>query len=192
MDVIELFTTMDISVGEKVLRTVSVYLIILILIRVAGRRLMAQMNTLDLVVVLLLSNVVQNAIIGPDYSLLGGTIGALVLVGGNSILDRCAFRFPRFGRLLEGRPVEVIRQGKFDRRAMSSLGVTRSDLAVEIGRQGAVEVDQIATASLTPGGSLMMDFEPGDRPITHDELNAAVDKIMARLDSMANNLGDDK
>ncbi len=185
MDIVNLFTHMDLPVWDKVLRTVTVYLAILVLIRVAGRRLMAQMNSLDLVVVLLLSNVVQNAIIGPDYSLLGGLIGATVLVVGNTILDRFYFTFPRFGRAMEGRPVELIRHGKFDKRAMRAVGVTPYEMAVELGRQGAVEVDQIATASLTPGGSLMMDFEPGDRPITRDELNAAVATIMAKLDGMS-------
>ena len=81
------FITMDIGVGEKILRTIVVYLAIAILLRVAGRRLMAQMNSLDLVVVLLLSNVVQNAIIGPDNSVLGALIGAVVLIGFDLLLD---------------------------------------------------------------------------------------------------------
>ena len=84
------FLSMDISLWEKVLRTIVVYLGIAILIRVAGKRLLAQMSSLDLVVVLLLSNVVQNAIIGPDNSVLGGMIGAVVLIGFNAGLDRLA------------------------------------------------------------------------------------------------------
>jgi len=84
------YLSIDISVWEKLVRTVVVYLAIAILIRVAGKRLLAQMNSLDLVVVLLLSNVVQNAIIGPDNSLLGGLLGAAVLIGFNAIVDqRC-------------------------------------------------------------------------------------------------------
>ena len=66
--------------AEKVIRTVVVYLAIAVIIRIAGKRLMAQMNSLDLVVILLLSNVVQNAIIGADNSLSGGLLGAVVLV----------------------------------------------------------------------------------------------------------------
>ena len=89
-DWLQPFLTMDISFWEKILRTVVVYLGILILIRVAGKRLLAQMNSLDLVVILLLSNVVQNAIIGPDNSVLGAMIGAVVLVGFNALLDRFA------------------------------------------------------------------------------------------------------
>ena len=81
--------------AEKVIRTVAVYLGILIVIRVAGKRLMGQMNSQDLVVVLLLSNVVQNAIIGEDNSLIGGLLGAVVLVVVNAGLDRWTLRSPR-------------------------------------------------------------------------------------------------
>ncbi|MDO4243748.1 MAG: hypothetical protein Q4C85_08345 [Actinomyces sp.] len=86
---------MTVPVADKVLRTVVVYLAIAVLLRVAGKRLMAQMNSLDLVVVLLLSNVVQNAIIGPDNSLLGGLLGAVVLIVVNVAADRWAQRLPR-------------------------------------------------------------------------------------------------
>ena len=83
--------------AEKVIRTVAVYLGILIVIRVAGKRLMGQMNSQDLVVVLLLSNVVQNAIIGEDNSLVGGLLGAVVLVVVNAGLDHWTLRSPAAG-----------------------------------------------------------------------------------------------
>ena len=100
--------------AEKVIRTVAVYLGILIVIRVAGKRLMGQMNSQDLVVVLLLSNVVQNAIIGEDNSLIGGLIGAVVLVLVNAGLDRLTLRSPRLAWLLDGRPTEVVTDGILD------------------------------------------------------------------------------
>lgn len=133
MDVLDLFTHMDISVWEKIVRTLVVYLFILLVIRLAGRRMLAQMNALDLVVVLLLSNVVQNAIIGPDNSLLGGLVGAVVLVVGNAILDRLTYMFPNFGKLLDGRSAVVIKDGELDRAAMQRLSVTTDDLAFELG-----------------------------------------------------------
>ena len=94
--------------AEKVIRTVAIYLGILLVIRVAGKRLMAQMNSQDLVVVLLLSNVVQNAIIGEDNSLVGGLLGAAVLVIVNAALDHWALRSPRVAWLLDGRPTVVV------------------------------------------------------------------------------------
>ena len=81
-------THLDISVLDKIIRTVVVYLGLVVLLRVAGKRDLAQLNSFDLIVVLLLSNVVQNAIIGPDNSLLGGLIGAAVLIAANAFLVR--------------------------------------------------------------------------------------------------------
>ena len=110
---------------EKVLRTVLVYLAILVIVRVAGKRLLAQMNSLDLVVVLLLSNVVQNAIIGDDNSLVGGVLGAVVLVTANAGLERIAQVFPAFRRVVEGRPTPVVRDGEVIDGALDRLGMTR-------------------------------------------------------------------
>lgn len=177
MDVLDLFTHMDISVWEKIVRTLVVYLFILLVIRLAGRRMLAQMNALDLVVVLLLSNVVQNAIIGPDNSLLGGLVGAVVLVVGNAILDRLTYMFPNFGKLLDGRSAVVIKDGELDRAAMQRLSVTTDDLAFELGRQGASTVSQVAEAALTPGGQLKVDLTPGEEPVTRGELRAAVEEL---------------
>lgn len=107
---------------EKVLRTVLVYLAILVIVRVAGKRLLAQMNSLDLVVVLLLSNVVQNAIIGDDNSLVGGVLGAVVLVAANAGLERIAQVFPAFRRVVEGRPTPVVRHGEVIDGALIAWG----------------------------------------------------------------------
>ena len=79
-------THLDISVLDKIIRTVVVYLALIVLLRLAGKRDLAQLNSFDLIVVLLLSNVVQNAVIGPDNSLLGGLIGAAVLIAANAFL----------------------------------------------------------------------------------------------------------
>src|SRR6476660_1224297 len=103
--------------AEKVIRTVAVYLGILIVIRVAGKRLMGQMNSQDLVVVLLLSNVVQNAIIGEDNSLIGGLLGAAVLVLVNAGLDRLTLRVPWLAWLLDGRATVVVTDGLLDHRS---------------------------------------------------------------------------
>src|SRR6187455_2975855 len=86
--------TMPMPIGEKVIRTIAVYLIVVVLLRIMGRRTVAQLNAFDLVVLLLLSNVVQNAIIGPDNSLLGGLIGAVVLLAANFVLVSSSFRWP--------------------------------------------------------------------------------------------------
>lgn len=84
--------SIQIPVAEKVLRTVAVYALIVILFRLSGKRGLANLNTFDFVVIFLLSNVVQNAIIGNDNSLLGGAIGAITLVTVNAVLNRLAGR----------------------------------------------------------------------------------------------------
>src|SRR3954451_14100376 len=94
----------DVSVTEKILRTLIVYAALAVLLRLAGKRDLAQLNTFDLVVMLLLSNVVQNAVIGADDSLVGGLFGAAVLVAGNAVVVRASVADERLARVFEGTP----------------------------------------------------------------------------------------
>jgi uncharacterized membrane protein YcaP (DUF421 family) len=169
--------------AEKVVRTVAVYLGILLVIRVAGKRLMAQMNSQDLVVVLLLSNVVQNAIIGEDNSLLGGLLGAAVLVLVNSGLDHVALRSPRVAWLLDGRPTEVVRDGLVDVRALAHLGMTPEELENAVQTHGANSLSEVQRVALEPGGSITVDLKPDARNATIGDLRRAVDALTARLDA---------
>lgn len=179
---------LDMSVWEKVLRTVLVYLGIAVIVRIVGKRLMAQMNSLDLVVVLLLSNVVQNAIIGNDNSVTGGLLGALVLVGSNAVLDRAEQRWPAFRRLFEGRSTTVITDGRLDERAITRLGVTRGEVHNALRHQGADHVSEVQTARLEPGGTLIVDLRREDQPASYGdllaELTALRDHVDARLDAL--------
>ena len=169
--------------AEKVIRTIAVYLGILIVIRVAGKRLMGQMNSQDLVVVLLLSNVVQNAIIGEDNSLLGGLLGAAVLVLVNSGLDHWALRNPRVAWVLDGRPTEVVKDGLVDERALARLGLTREELENAIQVHGANSLAEVQRVAFEPGGSITVDLKPDARNATIGDLRRAVDALTARLDA---------
>jgi uncharacterized membrane protein YcaP (DUF421 family) len=88
---------------EKVLRTIAMYLFLVLALRLAGKRELAQLNSFDLVVLLLLSNTVQNAIIGPDNSLLGGLLGAAVLLAANYTTVRLGFQHPALARAWRAR-----------------------------------------------------------------------------------------
>jgi uncharacterized membrane protein YcaP (DUF421 family) len=179
-DWLQPFLTMDISFWEKVLRTVVVYLGILILIRVAGKRLLAQMNSLDLVVILLLSNVVQNAIIGPDNSVLGAMIGAVVLVGFNALLDR--FAVTTVGRkLLVGHATPVIEDGKVDTAALARLGISTAELDLTLRRQGSDDPSEVESASLEPEGEIVVTMKQGDRAATRDDLIKAVAELKSLI-----------
>lgn len=178
----DLFTQLDIPLLEKVLRTVLVYLGIALLIRLAGKRLMAQMNSLDLVVVLLLSNVVQNAIIGPDNSLLGGLIGAVVLVFVNDLLDRLAQRVGWVRWLLEGRATPLIRDGVVNEDNVSRLGLTDKELLLGLRRLGADSPKEVKSASLEPGGDMMLRLKDGEQSATKDDLARAVAELRALIE----------
>src|SRR3954454_5432627 len=95
-------THLDLSYLEKAIRTVAVYGALAVLLRLAGKRDLAQLNSFDLVVVLLLSNVVQNAVIGDDNSLTGGLLGAGVLIVVNSLVVRASVASPPIAKLFEG------------------------------------------------------------------------------------------
>src|SRR5215831_17538045 len=97
---------------EKILRPVAVYFFLVIALRVFGKRELAQLNPFDLVVLLSLSNTVQNAIIGNDNSLTGGLIGAFALLGMNYLVVRFLFRHRRLDQLCEGKSTILVDQGK--------------------------------------------------------------------------------
>ena len=112
----------QIPLAEKILRTVLVYLLIAVLFRVAGKRGLANLNTFDFVVMFLLSNVVQNAVIGNDISLTGGVVGAVTLVAVNAVVTRVVASNARATRLFDGNATTVIRDGHVVGRALRHLG----------------------------------------------------------------------
>jgi uncharacterized membrane protein YcaP (DUF421 family) len=169
--------------AEKVIRTVAIYLGILLVIRIAGKRLMAQMNSQDLVVVLLLSNVVQNAIIGADNSLVGGLLGAAVLVIVNAALDHWALRSPRVAWLLDGRPTVVVQDGVLDLRALAHVGMSPEELNNAIQPHGADSLSEVQRVALEPGGSITVELKPDAKNATIGDLRRAVEALIARLDT---------
>jgi uncharacterized membrane protein YcaP (DUF421 family) len=171
---------LDLSVWEKVIRTVAVYLVLAVLIRIAGKRDLAQLNAFDLVVVLLLSNVVQNAVIGPDNSLLGGTIGAVVLIGINATVVRLARRNDRVARLLEGTPTTLARDGVWDEEALRKEGLRKADADVALRRQNANSVREVESVSIEPGGAIVATLREDLQSATR----ADVARLEAKLDAL--------
>ncbi|MEP7059268.1 MAG: YetF domain-containing protein [Actinomycetota bacterium] len=172
--------TSGVPIIEKIIRTVLVYLAIVALLRLFGKRDLAQLNSFDLVVLLLLSNVVQNAIIGPDDSLVGGVIGAAVLVGFNAIVVRAVRKKRVTDELFEGRPTELISNGEIDEDALRRLALRREDLIVAVRRQGAVELSDVERATLHPGGSIVVGLKAGSQGATE----ADVARLEAKLDRL--------
>lgn len=174
---------MDMSPLEKILRTIGVYLAMLVVIRIFGKRLMAQMNSLDLVVVLLLSNVVQNAVIGDDNTLIGGILGAVVLVLANWGLDVLSWKVPAIGRVLSGRPTPVVTDGQADHDALVRLSITAAELDGVLHQQGADSISEVRSAEILPGGSLRVELEPGEQNLSRSEFAGALAQLQAHLDA---------
>lgn len=175
----DLFTTGE-PLAEKVLRTVAVYLGILLLLRLAGKRDLAQLNTFDLVVLLLLSNVVQNAIIGVDDSVVGGLLGAVTLIAVNSVIARVAERSEVAVRLIEGTATTLVRDGRLDTDALKHLGLRQADIVLALRHQGAMAVDDVQEAVLAPGGSIVLTLKPPKSPATCEDIT----RLEAKLDRL--------
>ncbi len=173
-----------IPVTEKVIRTVAVYLGLLILLRIAGKRDLAQLNSFDLVVLLLLSNVVQNAVIGNDTSLSGGLLGALVLVAVNAGVERVFGLSDRSARIFEGSPTTVVVDGVLQPHAIRHLGLRRADVLSAISRQGADDVSEVEKAVIAPGGAINVHLKTEAHDATVADLAALEQRLNTRLDAV--------
>ncbi|HEX2705796.1 MAG TPA: YetF domain-containing protein [Candidatus Lustribacter sp.] len=175
--------TFGVPPAEKVTRTVLVYLAIWLLLRLAGKRQLAQLSSFDLVVVLLLSNVVQNAIIGQDNSLVGGLLGAAVLVLLNSAVGRLALTYPRAARWFEGSPTVIASDGQADEAGLRRVGLSQAELLHAIRLQGADELEQTQDVELLPNGMVMMELKPEERTVSRRELDDAIAALRGHLDA---------
>ena len=170
---------MPLPILEKLARPVIVYLVLVVLLRIFGKRELAQLNPFDLVVLLSLSNTVQNAIIGEDNSVSGGVIGAVGLLAINWLVVQILFRSPKLTRLFEGRSTTLINEGQIDQKAIVRESLTREELVEVIHRQGFGHISQVRKCELEPNGTFYVEgFEPSGADKQHAE-------VMARLDALA-------
>ena len=139
---------------EKIARTLIVYLFLIFAFRYAGKRLLAQLNPFDLVVLLILSNTVQNAIIGNDNSLTGGLVGAATLLLFNNFVVRRFYSHARLEKWLEGKPDLLIEHGKLKPETMQKDAVSKHEVIVAAHKQGFDSLADVEKAVLAPGGSL--------------------------------------
>src|SRR5215510_8042832 len=118
----------DVSILEKILRPIFVYFFLIISLRLAGKRELAQLNPFDLVVLLTLSNTVQNAIIGDDNTVTGGIIGAMTLLGVNWVVVRFLFTHPSLERVVEGDATVLVEDGQLKEAGLREELITRAEL----------------------------------------------------------------
>lgn len=185
--------TPEVAILEKMFRPFIVYAFLLISLRLAGKRELAQLNAMDLIVLLTLSNTVQNAIIGPDNSLTGGLIGATTLLVVNYVVVRFLFGHPRFDQFVEGKPTTLVEHGKLLRENMQHELITRNELEVAAHRQGFAKLSLLEKAVLEPSGVIsFVGKEPPVGEVRHGELTAKLDEISRQLGEVRAALAGDK
>jgi uncharacterized membrane protein YcaP (DUF421 family) len=167
---------------EKIIRPVIVYVFLIVGLRLAGKRELAQLNPFDLVVLLTISNTVQNAIIGDDNSVTGGVIGAATLLFVNYCVVRFMYGHERLEELIEGDVDVLIENGVLKLDRLKKELITRSALESAAHKQGFESLDEIERATLEPGGTICF-FRRAPSPDTarHDELMAMLRKISTQL-----------
>ena len=144
----------DIPVWEKVLRSGVIYLFILLAFRFTGKRQVGQLTPFDLVVLLIISNVVQNAVIGNDNSLGGGIIGAITILAFNWIVVEISYRFKPARRLFEGQPVLLVHNGIILQKNLANERITLEDLQAALRRNGIGDFHQVRVAVLEDNGQI--------------------------------------
>ena len=169
-------------IGEKILRPILVYLFLIFVLRLAGKRELAQLNPFDLVVLLTLSNTVQNAIIGEDNSVTGGLIGASTLLLINYVLVRFISRHETLERLIEGEPDVLIENGRLTSDCLQKEAISPQELEAAAHKQGYASLDEIDRAVLDPNGSIaFFPKKPDPGTARHDDLVKRLEQITAQL-----------
>jgi len=182
--------SLSVPIFEKMIRPVIVYIFLVIFLRVFGKRELAQLNPFDLVVLLSLSNTVQNAIIGDDNSVSGGLIGAFTLLLVNYFVVRFLFKHRRLDQIFEGTPTVLVEGGCIQKDALAKELLTESELKSVAHKQGFTDVDEIEKCVLEPGGTFFIKGKtPGMDDVRHNELLEEIKqlgKIVAELRSELN------
>lgn len=177
---------LHLSLGEKVIRAIAIYLFLVIALRLVGKRELSQLNTLDFVVLLAVANAVQNGLIGADNSVTGAVAGATVLFLVDGALAFVLYRNSRLQRVVEGTPTVLIEDGQVLEDALRREEMTRDDLLVEIQSAGAATLDEVRTASLQPSGKvIVVPKETNQATEQYADLRARIDHLTGLVEQLA-------
>ena len=180
---------LSLPILEKILRPMIVYLALIFFLRLFGKRELAQLNPFDLVVLLSLSNTVQNAMIGDDNSVSGGIVGAFSLLTINWILSRSIYNMPKINQALQGSPTTLIRDGKLDEAALKSQVLTREELLSVLHKQSFNTFDEVRKCVLEPNGTFYIEAKaPALNDSDLSELVASVRKLSADMQFLRDEL----
>jgi uncharacterized membrane protein YcaP (DUF421 family) len=180
----------DVHFLEKIIRPVLVYAFLIIGLRIAGKRELAQLNPFDLIVLLTLSNTVQNAIIGNDNSVSGGVIGATTLLVVNYFVVRFLYNHERLDSFVEGRCDELIANGEILHDHLKRELITVAELETAAHRQGFAALGDIDRAVLETGGTIsFFPKEPTPEVARHTEVLAGLNRVTAELAELRQAIG---
>jgi uncharacterized membrane protein YcaP (DUF421 family) len=169
---------MGLPLLEKILRPIVVYAFLVISLRLSGKRELVQLNPFDLVVLLTLSNTVQNAIIGEDNSVLGGLIGATSLLVTNYLVVRFLYDHRKIDQLVEGRADVLIANGKVRTDRLKKELITMEQLEAAARKQGFASLAEVEECVLEPGGTLcFVGKKPGTEDLRHKELLGKLERL---------------
>lgn len=169
---------------EKIIRPIIIYFVLVLLLRIFGRRELSQLNPIDLVVILSLSNTVQNAIIGEDNSLIGGVIGAIALLGINYFVAFLKFKNTGIETVIEGKPITLIEKGKIIQKAITRELISTDDLDVIANNEGYESADELKTCVLNPNGSFLVE---GKDEIKNEKFKR---DVLKKLEHLSKQLAD--
>jgi uncharacterized membrane protein YcaP (DUF421 family) len=139
---------------DIIIRSASVYLFMVIALRVFGKKELSQLNTADVILILLISNAVQNAMVGSDTSLYGGLAAAMVLFVINYILKKLMYRFKKFNNLMQEKPEILIHKGNLDFKVLSKLNITSDELKEAMREHGIEHFADVKLAMLEIDGNI--------------------------------------
>ena len=180
---------LSVPVAEKILRPLIVYMFLVLLLRVFGKRELAQLNPFDLVVLLSLSNTVQNAIIGDDNSVSGGFIGAFTLLFVNYVVVRYLFRHRRLDQIVEGKPAVLVKEGRICKKELAKELITIPELQTVVRRQGLEGIHEVESCILEPGGAFVIKRKcPSDEDVKHAELVNGLETLRSQLQRLEEKL----
>jgi uncharacterized membrane protein YcaP (DUF421 family) len=139
---------------DIIIRSASVYLFMVIALRIFGKKELSQLNTADVILILLISNSVQNAMVGSDTSLWGGLAAASVLFAINFTLKKLMYKFPKFSDFMQEKPEILIHDGKMDFKTLSKLNITNDELKEAIREHGIEHFSEVKLAMLEIDGNI--------------------------------------
>jgi len=182
---IESMFHLHMPVLEKLLRPVIVYLFLIFFLRLFGKRELAQLNPFDLVVLLSLSNTVQNAMIGDDNTVTGGIIGAFSLLAINYVLTLVLYRLPKVDKVVEGSATVLIKRGVVDKVAMKKEALTELELKSVLHKQGLNDFSEVEKCVLEPNGTFYVEaMDPNSDDLARAKIMDAVLALTAEVQSL--------